>query len=82
MSSYVDENTKKLLEEFERMLEEDSSPFKYPLLEDLEYPDSEEPPPIPEEVECKHLEKEKVIISNNLKYWLCKKCKKDLGDVE
>lgn len=85
MSDNITEQEKKLLEEFEKMLEEkDDDDFgffipgnqlNYPSEEDLEYPD--EPPPLPKEVECKHKNRKKVVISANLKYWLCKDCGAD-----
>jgi hypothetical protein len=58
----------------------------YPTDKDLKYPDKKEkqnnePPPIPKKSLCEHKNKKKVIVSANLKFWVCEDCKKDLGDV-
>ena len=31
---------------------------------------------------CKHINKRKVFISKNLKYWYCPDCKNDVGDLD
>ena len=84
----TEEETDELLRQFEEMLNEETeleledfgsyNNIKYPDNKDLENPD--EPPPLPNEVKCKHEKRKKVIISANLKFWICEKCKDDLGD--
>lgn len=81
----------KLLEEFEKMLEQEDfstfdPDFNYPVFPDsldLEYP--EEPPPIPKKAKkekdgCKHEKTKKVYYTQNKAYIMCLKCKADLGD--
>ena len=96
MSDSMTDAEKKLLEEFEAMLNEsdDQDDFGYfnpnfiypyyPNDDDLEYPD--EPPPIPKEAlkkdKCDHKETKKVYISNTMAYIMCKACKADLGDAK
>lgn len=86
----------KLLKKFEEILNGDdcddfgffipdnqispSEKIKYPDSKDLKYPD--EPPPIPDEVKCNHKNKKKVVISANLKFYICEDCKEDLGDAK
>ena len=96
MSDSMTDAEKKLLEEFEAMLNEsdDQDDFGYfdpdfiypafPDSSDLELPD--EPPPIPKEAlkkdKCEHKETKKVYITNMTAYIMCKSCKADLGDAE
>ena len=83
----------KLLEEFEKMLNDQEdfgtydSDFVYPVFpdfEDLEYP---EYPPVIEDDEddddkCKHKKTKKVFYTDMKAYIMCVDCKADLGDAE
>ena len=76
--------SEKLLEEFEKMLEEQEEDFGfyypiYPGMEDLEYPDEdneEEPPPLPKKVTCEHKNK-KNIVTMTMDFWVCDDCGED-----
>lgn len=76
---------KELLEEFEKILNEndDDDDFGFfcpamPPDKDLEYPD-EEPPPVPKEVKCDHKDRY-INEAGGKKFYVCPDCKADLGD--